>query len=347
MSGAFRPSGVLHAPGEIAGQAAFAARGLRQLGVRSSSFSRPHPFGYGAAPDIVPGPTRVDWIRDAWRAVRDHDVIHLYFGNSFLPPVARGLDARAMRLSGRRVVVEFLGSDIRRPSFERARNPDYIQPDYEDDDRATATMRRWSAITGGHAIVCDRAQVPLLEPHFEHIHVVPFRIEVDRFVPAFPDPTVTRPRIVHTPSDLLMKGTAHVREAMDELRRRGVDFEYVEVHGRSNAEAIEETRKADLVIDQLCIGAHGVFAVEAWSMGKPVICNILPDIAPTYPEGFPMITATPRTLTEVLEDWLGRPEDRHELGRRSRAYAERVHHAPNVARTLLDVYRQLPVRRRG
>jgi hypothetical protein len=336
---------VLHAPVEIAGQAALSAYGLRAIGVPSHAFSRPHAFGYAIAADIVPGPGRAAWLRAAVSAAARHDVVHFYFGQSFVPEILRGLDARLLRRAGRRVVVEFLGSDVRMPSVEAARNPHYVPLGGEDDEVADRRMRRWSAITGGHAIVCDRALKAFVAPRFEHVHVVPFRIDTRAFEPAPPRLDAPKPVVVHAPSTLAAKGTPHVRAAIEELRSRGAELEYVELHGVPQAEVAAACRRADLVVDQLCAGSHGVFAVEAMSMGKPVVCNILPELVGEYPEGFPVIPATPETLVDVLADWLGRPHDRHELGVASRAYAERVHDVRAVARQLLDVYGRLPGRR--
>lgn len=333
---------VLHAPVEVSGQAAMAAHGLREIGVTAHAFSRPHSFGYEVGPDLVPGPGRASWARLALRAMRDHDVLHLYFGQTFLPEAARGLDARIARRFGKRVVMEFLGSDIRMPSIEATRNPWYVRFGGEDDDRARARMMRWSAITGGHVIVCDRALTRFVRPYFDHVHVVPFRVDVRRFTAQPPRIHDGAPVVVHAPSHLAGKGTAHVRAAVDALRRRGVSFEYVEISGASQEEALAACARADLVIDQLCVGSHGVWAVEAMCMAKPVICYIHPEVRQLYPEDFPIVDATPATLTDVLAEWLQDPQRRRERGISSRAYAERVHDARTVARLLLQVYEQLP-----
>ncbi len=335
---------VLHAPVEVAGQLALSAHALRGIGVDARSFARPHAYAYPVAPDVMPGPSRAAWLRAALQAVRDRDVAHFFFGQSFLPERLGALDARLLRRAGRRVVVEFLGSDVRVPSQEARRNPHYVRLEIEDDARATARMRRWSSVTSGHAIVCDRALTTFVAPHFAHVHVVPFRVDVQALAPAPPKPDARVPIVVHAPSDLAGKGTVHVRAAVEALRARGAELEYVELHGVSRAQAATVTARADLVIDQLCSGAHGVFAVEAMALAKPVLCHVLPEVERTYPEGFPIVVVTPETLTDVLADWLQRPRDRHERGLASRAYAERVHDLPAVARRLLDVYAQLPGR---
>jgi glycosyltransferase involved in cell wall biosynthesis len=337
-----RPPRVLHAPVEVAGQAALAAYGLREIGVPAHAFARMHAFRYPVAPDVVPGPSRLAWARAALRAARGHDVIHFYFGQSFIPEALRGIDARLLRRAGRRVVIEFLGSDIRMPSIEARRNPWYTPSAGEDDAIAERRMRRWCEITEGHAIVCDRALTAFAELFFPHVHVVPFRVDTRAFAPAPPSPAPHTPVIVHAPSNPAVKGTPHVRAAIEALRARGAELEYVELQGVAQHEVAAACARADVVVDQLRIGSHGVFAVEAMSMAKPVICHISADLRPAYPAGFPIIAATPETIADVLGDWLERPRERHERGLASRAYAERVHDARAVARRLLEVYEQLP-----
>ncbi len=336
---------VLHAPVEVAGQAALSAYGLREIGVDSAAFARRHPFDYSVEPDVIPGPSLAAWARATIATAPRYDVVHYYFGRSFLPESLRGLDARALRLARRRVVVEFMGSEIRLPSVEARRNPYFVEV-LEDEDAAIAQMRRWSSITDGHAIVCDRALSLFAQLYFEHVHVVPFRVDTRAFEPAPPSPTPSRaPVVVHAPSSRAGKGTKHVRAAVEALQTGGAELDYVEVHGASQAETAAACRRADIVVDQVCSGSHGVFAAEAMSMAKPVLCHLLPEVAETYPDGFPVIDANPDTLTDVLGDWLERPQDRHDVGIASRSYAERVHDIRVVAQRLLDVYGQLPRRR--
>jgi len=313
--------------------------GQRELGVQATGFARRHAFDYGPAPDIVPPRSRLGYLRAATRAVRAHDLIHFYFGQSFLP---RQLDAPWLPRLGKRVVIEFLGSDVRMPSVETRRNPHYVRIEMEDDDRATHLMRLWSKVTQGHVIVGDHSLDACLAPHFPHIHVVGQRVDMRMLIPAPPSPQARRMRVVHSPTDLAAKGTEFVRRATAELKDAGAPIDYVEVYGVSHQQALEIYSGADLVVDQLCSGGHGVFAAEAMSLAKPVVCYLLPELAAAYPADLPIINANPATLKEVLAGWGDRPRERHELGLASRAYAERIHDHRVVARRLLDVYETLP-----
>ncbi|MFI4992230.1 MAG: hypothetical protein ACHQCH_01270 [Solirubrobacterales bacterium] len=334
-----RPPRVLHAPDEIAGQMMLSVLGLRELGVQATGLAREHPFGYATQPDIVPPHGRAGYLRAVARAVREHDLIHLYYGNSFL---RRQIDAPWIARAGKRVAVEFLGSDVRMPSVEAERNPHYVRIEGEDDSEATRLMKIWSAVTNGHVIVCDHGLDAFLAPHFPHIHTVGQRVDLRGLVPTPPDPEGRRMRVVHSPTDIAAKGTEFVRRATAELAAAGAPIDYVEVTGLSHPQALEVYRSADLVVDQLCAGSHGVFAAEAMSLAKPVVCYLLPELQQTYPDGLPIINANPNTLKQVLADWVERPRERHERGLASRSYAERVHDHRMVARRLLEVYETLP-----
>lgn len=330
---------VLHAPIEIAGQLMLSVVGQRELGIHATGLAYRHRFGYAFQPDLTPRHGRVGLFALAAGAIRSHDVVHFYFGSSFLP---RQLDIRWLKRLGKRVIVEFLGSDIRMPTVEAQRNPYYVQIDWESDRRAQRIMRAWSRATQGHVVVADHSLDAFLKPYFTHIHVVGQRVAICSLPPSPPDPNAPQMRIVHSPTDVAAKGTEFIRGAVKDLQQRGAPIDYVEVQGLTHSQAREIYRTADLIVDQLCSGSHGVFAAEAMGLAKPVVCYLLPEIEATYPSDLPIINANPATITEKLAYWVDRPKERYELGLASRAYAERVHDHRAVARRLLDVYERLP-----
>ena len=331
---------VLTGPLEIAGQIALTAHGLRLAGVPATAYAGGHPFAYGVGPDVTParGPRRYAQVA---RLVASHDVVDFHFAASFLPERFGHVDARAIARSGRRVIATFWGSEIRRPSIELARNPHFVPFEGENDDRAERRLRRWASITGGHAIMPDVALADHAAPFFEHLHVSRAMVDTARYVPAPPDPKVERPLIVHSPTERAGKGTAFVRAAVQRLREQGAAFEYEEVTGTTQAEALRIYARADLVVDQLCAGAHGVFAIEAMSLAKPVLCHLIPEVRERLPADLPLIQADPDSVFDVLADWLGRGEDRRRTGLAGRAYAEREHDVRVVGARLAEIYARL------
>lgn len=330
---------ILHAPVDIAGQASRSVRGLRLLGARAELYAAAHPFGYEPA-DIVPPEHRLGIARTILHAAVTHDTFHFHFGESFHSRL-RLADARVLQAAGRRVIVEFHGSDVRMPSIEASRNPYYVRLPGEDDATADRLMARWAAITDGHVVCCDPSLTPFLERHFEHIHHIGKRVEVARYQPHPPAQQNKRPLIVHAPSDPVAKGTAYVRNAVKQLGRT---VNYIEVTNATNARVADALADADLVVDHLCMASYGVLAIEAMSMAKPVVCYLLPDYFRRLPANCPIIKADPCTITDVLACSIDDPGHLRDVGLASRAYVEQNHDIAVVARRLMEIYDELPAR---
>ena len=117
------------------------------------------------------------------------------------------------------------------------------------------------------------------------------------------------------------------------------------VEGVPHDEARERYARADIVVDQLNAGWHGVFALEAMALGKPVVSHLKPDVVERSAEAFgirvPIVPATKETLVEALRPLVESPALRREIGAASRAYVEQVHDIDRVADRLLDIYAQL------
>jgi hypothetical protein len=339
---------ILHLPNEVAGQLGITAQAPRGLGYETFSMSSAHPFGYSYPIDIVLPNRAVRWFKGVdrigafLRTAEAFDVYHYHFANSLLP---WWIDARYEKWRGKRVVTEFWGSDVRLPQTEAKRNPYYVNAYHESEARNLKKLQAWADITEGEVIIADHSFNLFLEPYFDKIHLLGQRIDCSRYVPSYPDPEAKCVRVMHAPSVQAFKGTAHIERAVENLKNKGLKFEYIRVSGLSNAEAIELYKTADLIVDQLCAGGHGVFSCEAMALGKPVICYILPELVAGFPEGFPIINANPDTIASVLEEWILSPARLHEVGKQSRAYAERVHDVRKVARDLIRIYQKdfLPI----
>ena len=343
---------ILQAPVEVAGQVGLMAKGQRELGHAVDTVFPPHPFGYDIAPDYVPywrKRSPASWVgygkMFAVLAAKHHDVFHFHFGASLWPGSGRGRlrygDARLLHRLGKKVVVSFWGDDVRLPSAEARRNPYYVNAYEVSDSENARRAEDWARITGGHVIVGDHSLDGILRSNFSNIHVVGQSVDTRLLEPRYPDPQTSNPRVVHAPSHKSGKGTEVVRQAVEHLHDKGLPFEYIELSGVSHRETLAGCAEADLVVDQLRTGSHGVFAAEAMALGKPVICYIQPELVETYPADLPIINANPDSIEHVLERWLRSPEDRFRRGRDSRAYAERMHDYRLVAARVMDAYAQL------
>jgi glycosyltransferase involved in cell wall biosynthesis len=238
------------------------------------------------------------------------DVFHFYFGLTLVP---KSLQFPILRATGKKSVYHFLGSDI------RGKTPAQLAYAQKADARIVGSFDalRW---------------VPDAE-------LVPPGLDLRPFVPAPPSDR-ERPIVVHAPSNRSRKGTEHVIAACAQLP---VELDIVE--GLHHDAARERYRRADIVVDQLNAGWHGIFALEAMALGKPVVTYLKPDVVEqaerAYGTTVPIVSATKETLVEALRPLVESPARRREIGAASRAYVERVHDIDRVADRLLDIYARL------
>jgi glycosyltransferase involved in cell wall biosynthesis len=238
------------------------------------------------------------------------DVFHFYFGLTLVPKSVQFPLLRALR---KKSVFHYLGSDIRGKS----------RSELAHGKRADAE------IVGSFAAL---RWVP-------EAHVIPPGLDLRPFAPV-PPSDAPRPLVVHAPSDRERKGTPWVIEA---CRQLGVDLDVVE--GVPHDAARERYARADIVVDQLNAGWHGVFALEAMALGKPVVTYLKPELVDRAEAGYgvrlPIVPATKDTLVDALRPLVDSPSLRRELGAASRAYVEQVHDIDRVADRLVDLYRRL------
>jgi glycosyltransferase involved in cell wall biosynthesis len=238
------------------------------------------------------------------------DVFHFYFGLTLVPPAVQFPLLRAAR---KKCVFHYLGSDI------RGKTPSELT----DGKRANAE------IVGSYAAL---RWVP-------EALVVPPGLDLGQFTPAAP-PDNPRPLVVHAPSNREKKGTQYVIEACEQLP---VDLDIVE--GVNHEQARARYARADIVVDQLNAGWHGVFALEAMALGKPVVANLDPETVEQSAEGYgtriPIVPATKDTLTLALLPLVDDGARRTELGAAGRAYVEQVHDIDKIADRLIAIYASL------
>jgi glycosyltransferase involved in cell wall biosynthesis len=336
---------ILIAPRDAHRQTVFAVRGLRACGYDASGFFDPFEYdGRRLEPDYyIPATEKGNALQRAQRVLKAARLATRFDVYHFITrSVLRGyLDAKLARRLGKGTVVEFMGTDARIPEVEMERNPYLREFKGMDGDFIRRRLAEWAPITAGHAIFMDHAFDVFLKPYFDHVHVVGQRIDTSQSRPSYPDPERKRPRVLHAPTHRPIKGTLHLTRAVERLKQRGLKFDYVEIEGVPNWQLLDLCADADLIIDQLLCGSHGVFAAECMALGKPVISFIHEELVPTYPEGFPIINANPDTIEAVLEQWIQQPEERHRIGVQARDYAERVHDFRAVGSRLSEVYRRV------
>lgn len=264
--------------------------------------------------DIV-WPRRTPYIRrKVEELVRRADVVHVMDAPRVLNAVVRGLH-------GQTVIVQHLGSHYRM-------NPAGVS--------AQARSFGASEATDSIDLLAD------------HIAWMPATRDLDELAEL--RQRVYRPsqriRIAHAPTNRLLKHTAAVIVAVEQLaKRHPIDFDLIE--GVSNRECLERKAQADIFIDQLLFG-FGVNNIECWAMGIPVVSGLADDDAHRKAVKMwgrlPWADANAATLEPIIEHLVTDPAWRAMLGERGRAHAEEWHSERSVVEQTLAVYEKARLR---
>jgi glycosyltransferase involved in cell wall biosynthesis len=249
-----------------------------------------------------------------WRALLrllpETDVFHFYFGLTLVPKSLQFPILHALR---KKSVYHYLGSDI------RGKTPAQLAYGKRADAEIVGSFDalRW---------------VPEAE-------LIPPGLDLRPFTPVPPSDR-ERPLVVHAPSQRAKKGTERVIAACAQLP---VELDVVE--GVPHDQARERYARADIVVDQLYAGWHGIFALEAMALGKPVVAYLKPDVVEqaerAYGVRVPIVRASAETLVDELRPLVESADLRRRIGAESRAYVEQVHDIERIADRLLDLYARL------
>lgn len=131
-------------------------------------------------------------------------------------------------------------------------------------------------------------------------------------------------RILHSPSAPLIKGTAQIEAAVENLKRKGHAIEFDCLSEVTNEQVIHELEKCDFVIDQIYSDLPmATFAAEAAFFGKPAV---VAGYASRYLGAFsewpipPSLFIDPDDLEAAIEHLIVDGEHRIDLGRRAQEF---------------------------
>lgn len=250
---------------------------------------------------------------------------------------------RIARLAGIRIIALPHGTDILRKDKSPTRYDwiGRIERDYPswDLDRQTSVSRRRIRLFSELAdfvIAPDPATAQLME-RVDLVFKYPTVSGLEPRERRTPGPV----RIVHAPNHREVKGTQFLIDACAMLRTVGFDFELVLVEGVARKAALAIYADADLIADQFCIGASGVFGLEGLALGKPVLVYLDDEHLANPALNLPFVQATPENLKQVLAPLITSAELRQRLGSLGRHAFEEYQSAQVLAEVWDRIYRHV------
>ena len=274
-------------------------------------------------------------------------------------PLLRQLEPKLLHLAGVKVVVMPYGSD----SQVLERTPNKLTANALCKDYSTFFRTRHRRVAQQVDLWCRYADVVVGSMDsvdylwfWNKLRPCHYAVETELIEPQYPLPPKEgrKIKVFHAPNHLAIKGSEFVLQAIEELQQEGYPIELVYRRGVPNRQLLEELAQADIVVEQLIMGWHGIFGLESMASGKPVICYIRPDLQSLYENAgcieageLPFISAMPTTIKQVLKDLLDHPETWEAIGRRSRAYTEKYHSLEAVGSWFDSINREIGIEPRG
>lgn len=337
-------SKIFHGLSEVAGQGYYSVCGLKENGYDAQMYVwRDSPSGYNNDFSFqISGKTM--WKIPLWllqiakvelKILCFFDVVHFHFGRSLL----LNSDLWILKRAGKKVFFEFHGSDLRDYKSAQKINP-YLQydPSISNKNYRKRTSRIAQYATG--IILHDDELISYLPQNYNQLFVVPLRVDIDRCQPQFNIVTNMRDsiKIVHAPTNRMVKGSMDIISVVDQLKKEYL-IDFILVENKTQEEAQEIYKSADIIIDQICIGTYGVFAIEGMALGKPVLTYITDYMIGCLPLELPIVNVNKNTLKEKLIPLIESANLRYEIGKKGRKYVETYHDYHIISQYLGEIYK--------
>lgn len=331
---------VLHGTMEIANQMYTMVEGMKNLEVDAKTLNYYPNYSNSKSDYILDVNTfnnideaDIETKKLASKMIANNDIFHFHFSTSLTFDYS---DLQLIQKLDKKMVMQYWGSDVRLYSRARELNP-YVKVKDMDEDGIKRRLEYISKFIP-HCIV-DYELAEYVKDYHSNIHYSTVAMDLSKY--KFVEETNNeRLLIVHAPTAPEFKGSDYILKAIEELQMK-YDFDFKIVQGVSRGEAVKIYQKADLIIDQILTGGHGVFAVESMAMGKPVICWISEFMKEKYPEELPIISANPDTIKERIEYAIKNKDMLRDIGIKGRQYVEKYHDMNLISKNILEIYNKL------
>jgi len=269
-------------------------------------------------------------------ALLTYDVFIFGFGKSFFPywdlPILKGF--------GKKIIFVFHGSDARPPFI--ANNKKKIGQDITASQYSLMIKKKKRKLSKVEKYADIIISQPFISHFFEKPLVNWLRIGIPYAPQKIPIPVVPTKnqesiRILHSPSNPEVKGTAFIRQAISNLKRKGYSISYTEIMGMPNDVVIKELQNCDFVVDQLYSDIPmAAFATEAASFGRPTIIGGYgwEKVEQLFPEHQvpPSKRCHPDEIESAIEKLILDKQHRIELGLEAKEFVQKYWNPKQVAK---------------
>ena len=346
---------VFVGPTEISGIAAGLVQGLRELGIKAHlQLSTAHPFEYGD--------NSSSWLIRIWQKIgnkriktpRNHLLrkslivtAHNLWGYIILLSAIKNFDAFIflfgqtitntqaelwiLKHLKKKIIFIYLGSDSRPPYMDGghfAGAAEYPLPSASALRRVVLRSKRKIRL---HEKYADYLINSPATAHFhERKYINWFAMGIPRELKKsqkFSKNTKKNGliRILHSPSNPLLKGTTEILDTLDRLYKKGYPIEVIKIQNMPNEVVLKELADCDFIVDQLYSDTPlATLATEAAFFGKPAVVGgyLASSENNTLDQKYspPSLFVAPKDIEYAIERLIVDVKFREELGNKARQF---------------------------
>jgi hypothetical protein len=254
------------------------------------------------------------------RCLCRYDVFHFISGETLLTRKLRRFELRIYKIFGKRIIMHFVGSDIRDEGYIYWKEQNIIQF-IKGTDNNTKSLPWQKELIQDAERYADSVLVstPDLKKLIPNSIYYPVMLDLDKFLLEINERppmqrTVNEIVILHCPSSVVkskLKGTDYIIKVLKKMeqdakynirlllpsedeKKRSTNY------SATRYELFQYYKEADIIIDQMIIGWYGLLSVEALATGKQVISYIDEALKPFLFPNCPIRQADVNTLEKII-----------------------------------------------
>ena len=201
----------------------------------------------------------------------------------------RDYEFKFLKAKNKKIICMFLGSDIRSPKLikemiNRLNIDHFIEYIGTDNYVCEKKLKKI-------AYSADRYADIIISAKYDHLSYIkgkqyffPYIYNEEKFCKNKKKfENLKKIKILHAPSNPIIKGTPLVRAAIKKLEIEGYDFEYIELQNIPNETVLEHLKSSHIVLNQFYAFVPGVFGIESMANN----CAVLMSADSTIETGLP------------------------------------------------------------
>jgi len=210
------------------------------------------------------------------KLANESDVFVYFWWTGFC--IDREIDYKFLKNKNKKIVCIFVGSDIRsgkltKEAFDRKEEDHFVNYINIINDKNENRVKRVVNLAEKYSDMIISPKKVQLSYLNDSIDFFMYMINDNILYNGSKFNTNDKIKVLHAPSNPMVKGTPLVRAAIKKLKTEGYNFEYIELINKSNNVILSNLEKSHIVLNQFYASMPGVFGVEAMAKYNAVLMS--------------------------------------------------------------------------